>query len=121
MKNMLQQDCHMFAFYSFNTPGSGNAVAFTGMAAELGMAVSRIYGVIFDRCLQSFAPSTHFRADPSIIASAKDYLLLAGAGSGVSANFDTPFAGVVYAYEVIKKISCKHIVQMKTNYYGLQL
>ena len=62
------------------------------MAAEIGLVVSRVYSYLLDGLIEG--PSTQ-------CSMAKDCLLLAGAGAGVTANFDTPLTGAIYAHEVI--------------------
>lgn len=65
------------------TLGSGCAMALTGPAAELGMTVGRIIGFRFLKSENS-----------------QRQLILAAAGAGMTANFDTPFTGIFYAMEI---------------------
>lgn len=62
---------------------SGCATAFTGPAAEVGMTVGRAVGL---KCLNTEA--------------ARRRLVLACAGAGMTANFDTPLAGVFFAADI---------------------
>jgi CIC family chloride channel protein len=64
------------------TLGSGCAMAFTGPAAEIGMTVGRALGL----------------ALPS--EAARRRLVLACAGAGMTANFDTPLTGVFFAADI---------------------
>jgi len=66
-----------------STLGSGCAMALTGPAAELGMTIGRLLGF---RCLTS--------------ENSRRQLILAAAGAGMTANFDTPLTGVFYAMEI---------------------
>ena len=65
------------------TLSSGCAMAFTGPAAELGMTIGRSIGL---KMLKS--------------ESARRRLVLACAGAGMTANFDTPLTAVFFASEI---------------------
>ena len=86
---------HLFYNYVLMTTGSGNAVAFTGMSSEIGLAVARAYSHLLGRCIKASGEGNAL----AIAAASRDCLLLAGAGSGVAANFDAPLAGAMFAYE----------------------
>ena len=64
------------------TLGSGCAMAFTGPAAEMGMTMGRALGL----------------ALPS--EASRRRLVLACAGAGMTANFDTPLTGVFFAADI---------------------
>ena len=65
------------------TLSSGCAMAFTGPAAELGMTIGRSVGLKMLKC-----------------ESARRRLVLACAGAGMTANFDTPLTAVFFASEI---------------------
>jgi hypothetical protein len=65
------------------TLGSGCGTAFTGPAAEIGMTIGRMVGL---KCLNTEA--------------ARRRLVLACAGAGMTANFDTPLTGVFFAADI---------------------
>ena len=65
------------------TLSSGCAMAFTGPAAEVGMTIGRLVGL---KALKS--------------ESARRRLVLACAGAGMTANFDTPLTAVFFASEI---------------------
>ena len=73
--------------------GTGSAIAFVGAAAELGMALSRLYYAIISKILS-------VSASKDIITS----ICLAGAAAGIAANFDAPLAGVAFALEVLNTL-----------------
>lgn len=68
------------------TVGSGNALALAGPAAEIGMTVARALS-----------------GGTSRSGGLSRSLILSGAASGFTANFDSPMAGILYALEVSRK------------------
>ena len=108
--------------------GSGNAVAFTGMAAEIGLFLSRLFfslpvyimnanknkynndnddnsnnNLIKNNCNNTTSINN------TIIRDEIEHMgMIAGMAAGVAANFDTPLAGVMYAFEVCMCV-CMHL------------
>eukprot|EP01036_Dinobryon_divergens_P025842 gene25842-34430_t len=107
--------------------GSGCSLGFTGPAAELGMSISHVLGYFLpeyaskDRSSISYTTSESGEVTVVSAASAssgsfkmydevtsnynanrKYYLLLAGAGAGVAANFNAPLTGAMYSIEISK-------------------
>jgi H+/Cl- antiporter ClcA len=74
------------------TVGCGNSLAFVGTAAEIGMAITRLYGMIFASIFLPKSSSLHLTLIPQ--------LCFAGAAAGVAANFEAPLTGLAFATEV---------------------
>jgi len=107
--------------------GSGCSLGFSGPAAEVGMSVSHVLGYFLpeyaskDRSAVTYitSPTTgevsiqsangltssyqmYDEVTSNYNANRKYYLILAGAGAGIAANFNAPFTGAMYSMEITK-------------------
>lgn len=91
------------------TVGSGCSLAFVGAAGEIGATVTRttcsLLAVVATRLLGSKGSLSSNSSLPFVHS-----LNLAGAAAGVAANFDAPFTGAMYSYEVARRWNSRRSV-----------
>lgn len=82
----------------------GTPMAVSSPAGEIGMTVGRLYSKLLKKssfeCAEQQAASKQKGNNNS---KDMEILVLAGAAAGFCANFDAPFAGVLYAMEVTSR------------------
>jgi len=92
------------------TVGSGCSLAFVGAAGEIGATVIRLscsfLAIVLSRVFRSSSSHNGNSGSNSSSVLSQTYIHsmnVAGAAAGVAANFDAPFTGAMYAYEVARR------------------
>ena len=102
------------------TVGSGCSLAFVGAAGEIGATVIRLSCSLLaiamthaSRICNTGLDSSNSNSNSTVVALTQTYLHtinLAGAAAGVAANFDAPFTGAMYSYEVARRWNSRRSV-----------